>query len=213
MYDLKKAYPKKFFKQRASLNWRVPIFCNAILDVISPSSIIDLGCGNGDLLKGFQDRGIKTLGVEGTGNCADFLSLNGVLIFDLRGPGLRPVIEHVLLFPNSLDISKGHFDLALCLEVAEHIEPEYEDVLLENIIEVADKVIFSAAKKGQGGRCHYNCQDKAYWIEAFYRKGMNYRIDLTERVLTGLFKYRNKKGIKAYYQNLLVFEKDIIINE
>ncbi|MFW9899886.1 MAG: class I SAM-dependent methyltransferase [Candidatus Thorarchaeota archaeon] len=211
MYNLDKAYSKKFFTRRKSLAWRIPIVCDAIIDVLKPKSVIDIGCGNGDLVKGFINRNIQTFGIEGTVNAlSDVENFDRIWIYDLR----KDKIEHPFTFRK--------FDLAICFEVAEHIEPEYTNIFLDNLYSLSDRILFSAAGPGQGGIHHHNCQPKEYWEQKF--KDKNYirpdilideyvdntlqQIRPVETLLQFKWqKWRNKKGIKAYYQNLMYFER------
>lgn len=197
MYNLDKAYSRKFFSQRRSLNWRISIFCEAILDTLcsTPYSVIDFGCGNGDLVKGFLDRGIRPVfGVEGTENCLGncLVPDEMIMIADLRIP-----------FGFSLN-----FDLGVCLETAEHIEHEYESIFLKNITDNCRQLLFSAAPPGQGGIHHHNCKPQHEWIEDLNRLGMVYTSTITNSIREKLLPWKDKKGIKAYYQNLLYFKKE-----
>ncbi len=195
MYDLDRAYSKSFFSGRRSLNWRVKIVSEAIWNAYKPKTVVDLGCGNGDLLKGFKDLGCKIFGIEGTRNAASGLMIDEeeMNFLDLRKP-----IEN---------IPRGHYDLALCLEVAEHIEPEYVDVFLDNLCEFSNRIVFSAAPPGQMGSWHVNCKPFGYWFAKFTHRG--YRSDHGREIyLTGAWdKWKNKKGIKAYHKNVMCWEK------
>lgn len=201
MYNLDKAYSKKFFAQRKSLAWRIPIICDAIIEVLKPKSVIDIGCGNGDLVKGFNDRSITAFGVEGTFN--SWYGINGN----------KNIYIHDLRLPYNIDIRK--FDLAICFEVAEHIEPEYVDIFLDNLCLVSNKILFSAAGPGQKGIYHHNCQPREYWYHKLmlreYKNNLNnpYCRDIVLKLKNMWYSWRNKKGIKAYYQNLMYFEKKI----
>ncbi len=204
MYDLDKTYKERDFKRRESLSWRVPIICDAIIKVLKPKSVIDFGCGNGDITCGFLDRGIEACGIEGTQNAIPSSKLppGKLYIHDLRKPwdaNFRSLLYY--------SISPAKFDLALCLEVAEHIEPEYIPELLFKLLTSSDRILFSAARPGQGGVKHVNCQPKEYWISQFTGKGLTYGVLTAEELQKEFYSYRNKKGIKAYYQNLLYFFK------
>lgn len=196
MYDLDKAYSKKFFAQRKSLAWRIPIVCDAIIDILKPKSIIDVGCGNGDLVKGFIIRNIQTFGIEGTVNAlSDTEDFDRIWIYDLR----KDKIEYPFTFRK--------FDLVICFEVAEHIESEYTDIFIDTLCSLSDRILFSAAGPGQGGIHHHNCQDKRYWIEKFVAKGYICNFKIVTKLQERWQKWANKKGIKAYYQNLMYFER------
>lgn len=197
-YDLDKAYSQKFFSQRRSLEWRVPIIVNAIMDVINPKSVIDVGCGNGDLLEGFNLK-IKSpcYGIEGTVNALPAIRSpmdNYVFIRDLRAH----------LEPNFLF---RRVDLAVCFEVAEHLEPEYADVFVDNLCSLSDRILMSAAQPGQGGRYHVNCQPPSYWFYKFESRGYRRNHEIEDKLKEQWKSWRHKKGIKAYYNNLLCWER------
>ena len=63
------------------------------------------------------------------------------------------------------------YDLALCIEVAEHLQPEYAETLVDNVTRSARVVFWSAAHPGQGGTCHYNEQPPEYWEALFAARG------------------------------------------
>jgi hypothetical protein len=61
----------------------------------------------------------------------------------------------------------GTFDLALCLEVLEHLDRDAGDRLVGRLCELAPSILFSAAVPGQGGHGHVNEQWPNYWVERF----------------------------------------------
>ncbi len=63
------------------------------------------------------------------------------------------------------------FDLAISLEVAEHLSPERAMSFVEDICAAAPCVLFSAAIPHQGGRHHVNEQWQSYWTERFLQQG------------------------------------------
>lgn len=196
MYNLDNVYTKKFFKQRKSLAWRVPIVCDAIMSVIKPKHIVDVGCGNGDLVVGFQER-VKcpVYGIEGTTNALTSMEAwlnNYIFIRDLRKP-----LDDFLL---------RRMDLAICFEVAEHIEEEYADVFVDNLCGLSDIILMSAAEPGQGGRAHVNCQPWVYWFHKFTIRGYRHNNNIVHALQTKWDQYRHRKGIKAYHQNLMCWE-------
>jgi SAM-dependent methyltransferase len=197
MYDLNKAYTKKFFKQRRSLHWRVPIVADAIVEVLHPKHVIDVGCGNGDLVVGLQER-VKypVYGIEGAVNALDSMEPwmeNYVFIRDIRRPGIA-------------DFLLRRMDLAICFEVAEHIESEYSDAFVDNLCAMSDTILMSAAPPGQGGKCHVNCQPWSYWFHKFSDRGYRHNHDVVDRLKARWEAYKHRKGIKAYYNNLMCWE-------
>ena len=66
---------------------------------------------------------------------------------------------------------KRTFDVALCLEVAEHLDWRAAPLLVETLANHADEIVFSAACPGQPGQHHVNCQWPVYWQEMFNDAG------------------------------------------
>jgi SAM-dependent methyltransferase len=151
-------------------------------------NVVDFGCGAGIWLNEFKQAGLEILGY-------DF------------GIG----VNENLIIPNeffkqanlSIPITVNrHFDLAISLEVAEHIFPEYADCFVSSLVNAADIVLFSAAVPCQGGTEHHNEQWPAYWIEKFSKHSFKY-LD----ILRPLFWHDNR--IEWWYrQNIIIFIKD-----
>lgn len=59
------------------------------------------------------------------------------------------------------------YDLAVSLEVAEHLPPDSAEQLVKTLVDLAPVVLFSAAVPGQGGTHHINEQWPAYWEALF----------------------------------------------
>lgn len=74
-----------------------------------------------------------------------------------------------------LDITNGvdceGWDLAICLEVAEHLPEESAEPLVAGLAN-AGTVLWSAATPGQPGVGHINCREHEYWHGLFAQHGM-----------------------------------------
>lgn len=128
--------------------------------------VIDLGCGSGRYVKALSAQGFRVLGVDGTPGIVD------VAVCDKAN-----IVE--------LDLSKADVLLkagmsdriysVMCLEVAEHIPKDLEDVFLENVTKVCEKhLILSWAVKGQGGEGHVNEQNWDYVVKKLRKLGFVY---------------------------------------
>ncbi len=131
-----------------------------LLERFSPTRVLDVGCGLGTWLAVFHDAGCQVVGLEG----------------EVLSPNLLEVPADVVRFvdlegPVTVD---GPFDLALCLEVAEHLSPTAGDRLVELLTAAADVVVFSAAVPGQGGDHHLNEQWPDYWQQRFEAQGFSF---------------------------------------
>jgi SAM-dependent methyltransferase len=122
------------------------------------SSVLDIGCGDGRWLRSFQDRGASRIrGVDGPWTDRDRLLI-----------GKQDFTVHNLEKP--LDLAQK-FDLAMSLEVAEHVHREFSDQFVGNLTRHADLVLFGAAIPYQGGFRHVNEQWPSYWAEKFAAAG------------------------------------------
>ena len=61
----------------------------------------------------------------------------------------------------------GRFDLAISLEVAEHLAPQRSESLVRDLCALADVVLFAAAVPFQGGAGHVNERWQSWWAQRF----------------------------------------------
>jgi SAM-dependent methyltransferase len=123
-----------------------------------PSSLLDVGCGIGTWLRAAQELGIDhVFGIDGI----------DIPTTDMLVPK-DSFSQHDLSKP--FDLGR-RFDLLLCLEVAEHLDPSVATTLVNSLTRHADRIVFSAAIPGQPGQHHINCQWPSYWQELFNNFG------------------------------------------
>ena len=131
------------------------IICQALLGLgIRPQTVGDWGCGYGF----FLNRAFEILKIrEGRGFDGDYIDLTH---FDGDSKNFYPtdLNQNFPVYP---------CDLAVCLEVAEHLAPEKADVIVENLCQSSNVVLFSAALPYQDGLGHINCQYPSYWAQKF----------------------------------------------
>lgn len=146
---------RHFFEQRDqqsrhSAQAVIPI----IMDMLAPRSVVDLGCGVGTWLAVFHEHGVqRVLGVEG-----------GEVDLSL----LRIAPEAFQRADLSKPFAFGQsFDLAMSLEVAEHLPESSANDFVASLVKLAPAVLFSAAVPHQGGIHHVNEQWPQYWVDRF----------------------------------------------
>ncbi len=163
-----------------------------IVNLLDPKSVVDVGCGTGTWLKIFEDNGINgILGIDGDYVDKKLLRIRAENFIDFD---LEKLYE-----------SGTKFDLAISLEVAEHLSHESADVFVKTLTGLSDTLIFSAAIPNQGGQNHINEQEPNYWIKKFESEGFK-----LFDVLRPIF-WDNDNVDSWYRQNMLLFTKNNIL--
>lgn len=179
-------YDEEFFDLQArfsleSARGMVPF----ILSVLKPKSVVDVGSGVGAWGSAFLENGVDSV------TCLDGDYVNrDKLLVPLES--FKPVDLNT-----ASDI--GNYDLACCLEVAEHLEERNAENFVKLLVSSAPVIVFSAAIPGQGGLDHVNEQWQTYWIKKFEAHGY-----LTRDWLRPLIWDESNIGA-IYRQNVLLF--------
>lgn len=172
MENLEKLYDPAFFGQWGKSNAEylrsAELVAAAVYEVFRPASLADLGCGCGVYGSLFGGMGVRVL------------SLDGVLPPPATSFPVE-IVKRDLAAP--FGNTWGQFDLALCLEVAEHIPEEFTDVFLKNVTAFSDRLVMSAAPPGQGGHHHVNERPRRYWAEKLAGLGYAYNRRASGRIL------------------------------
>lgn len=148
------AYPEAFYStawQRASRSARrvLPL----LVELVAPRSAVDVGCGAAAWLEVLRESGVD-----------DVLGIDGPHVAGLLR--IPPALFHAHDLSLPLRLSR-RFDLALSLEVAEHLPPSEAERFVRDLVALAPVVCFSAAIPGQGGTRHVNEQWPEYWAALF----------------------------------------------
>jgi len=156
-----------------------------IIKLFNPKSVIDIGCGLGTFLQVFKKSGIDDIvGIEGA-----WLDRSKIVI----------PAENIIIADLENDICLNRrFDLAVCLEVAEHLRIDAAETLIRSLTTHSDIIVFSAAIPHQGGQHHINEQWIDFW-QSIFRK---YNYELFDLLRPALW---NNKNIYWWYrQNIVV---------
>lgn len=167
---------------------------------IAPRSVLDVGCGTAPWLavcqlvfrRGKEDI-IDVVGIDGDHVPRDQLEIpvEKFKPHDIREP---------------FDLGR-RFDLAICVETAEHVPPHFADQLIDCIVKHSDVVLFGAAIPGQGGIGHYNEQWPEYWFEKFQKRGYTGIDCIRPRVW-------DRNDVEYWFQqNCFLFVKNALIGQ
>jgi 2-polyprenyl-3-methyl-5-hydroxy-6-metoxy-1,4-benzoquinol methylase len=140
-------------------------------ELLAPRSAIDLGCGTGTILWELAQRGVDVRGVEGSRRAIERSPVADVIVRANLERRLPPL---------------GRFDVAICIEVAEHLPERAAPQLVESLASLSELVVFSAAPPGQGGTHHVNEQPMSYWLELFAGHGLHRADDVGDELRTAL---------------------------
>lgn len=185
------AYNDKFFEfieqtSDESAKRVVPLVLESIKH---PESMLDIGGGVGSWSAQFARSGIE-----------DFLCIDGSYV----NPGKLKIssdrfLAADLTVPFNL---RRKFQIAVCLEVAEHLPENSADMFVDTIVKHAPLVLFSAAIPFQGGANHLNEQWPDYWSSKFASHGYQcfdaFRIKIWDY----------EKVAWWYRQNILLFANE-----
>lgn len=167
-------YGEHFYTSQMGGSYRSALaFAKLYCGINVPRAVVDVGCGRGTWLRAFKDHGsTQLLGVDGAWN-----SQEQMIDQDIQ------FIPANLGEPSKIQI-EGVFDLAMSLEVAEHVPANAAEGFVDLLTRLSDSVIFGAAYPSQGGANHVNEQRQTYWAEKFVARG--YRpFDLFRPVIWG----------------------------
>ncbi len=174
-------YTERFYNTIASGSIASAEVVSAYVEeLVSPRTVVDIGCGEGHWAAAFEKLGCEVLGVDGS----------------YVDEPLVPFVAHDL--SKSIPEGLGEFDLAISLEVAEHLPETRADGFVADLCSLAPVVLFSAAIPFQTGAGHINCQWQSYWASRFEKNG--FAVNLGVR-----WPFWNDERVECWYkQNLFL---------
>lgn len=183
-----KKYDERFYDSQVdgsflSAKAVVPI----INSLVHPKSVLDVGCGVGTWLRVWKDQ---------------------FSIKDIKGIDGEYVNLRQLIIPNEDFIAKDlkkefnlhrKFDLVMCLEVGEHLPREASQILVDNLVNHGDIIIFSSANLHQRGTYHINEQAPEFWAGLFSKRNF-IPVDILRNII-----WNNDQIEWWYRQNILIY--------
>jgi SAM-dependent methyltransferase len=156
---LDKYYDRRSYDQQVAGSLSSARKYAAVLSrVLSPTSVLDVGCGRGTWLKAFIEQGAKrVVGLDGPWNSQSNM--------------IEAEIEFVECDLENIPSADERFDLALSVEVGEYLTIPASEKLVSALCSASDFVIFGASIVGQGGADHINEQPQSFWARKFFERG------------------------------------------
>jgi len=196
-----KAGPTGIFTPETQLDhYRIPVdILRASLEIIPrDKTIVDIGCGPGNLLNVLRKHGYSAWGLEGT-------------------PGIERRVKNVFEVDLTVPLTSEQArrfaaDWGFCFEVGEHIPVKFFDRFLYNIDLLVKEYLMmiwgdrlgpNYSRRRERRRFgHVNCKSQVYIASAFTRYGWDVDEDLTQKVRGFLTKARFNRQ-----QRLMVLSK------
>jgi SAM-dependent methyltransferase len=179
-------YDRDFFAGQRDRSLRsARVVAPLVLSLVRPRSAVDFGCGVGAWLRALAELGV-----------GDVLGLDGYaqpdqLLFD-------PARFRAADLTDPPPLGRA-FDLAVCVEVAEHLPAAAAPRLVAALAAAAPCVLFSAALPGQGGRHHVHENWPGFWRGLFAGRGYDRLDPIRPRVW-------RESGVAWWYkQNLYLY--------
>jgi SAM-dependent methyltransferase len=187
-------YDRSFHEETVAWPARksAPAMARSIRETFAPGSVVDVGCGTGELL-----HALRGVGVPGTG-----FEYSEASLAVARARALKVVKLDLERPLHTLPV--GRADLAIATQVADHLPERCADGFVAYLCQAADTVLITAAQPGQGGSGPVNEQPNAYWIAKFEERGFGCLRATSLR----LRREWEAEGVADFYANgVLVFRK------
>jgi len=184
-------YDQNFYRDQIDVSRRsADVVVPHLAALIDPRSVVDVGCGVGTWMASWVDHGVADVaGLDGSGAESGLLQV-------------APSLVHTVDLASSFGDDR-RFDLAMTLEVAEHLPESAAGLFVERLTELSDVVVFSAAVPGQGGTGHLNERWQSWWAQKFSALGY-----LAYDVVRPLV--WSEPEVASYYaQNIIIYANDV----
>jgi len=152
------SYDSTFFASQSGAVRSARKLLPMILGLAPARTLVDVGCGIGAWARVAKELGCAVTGLDG-----DWVPQEQLLI------DVDEFIRVDLANPPE-DLGR-RFDLALSLEVAEHLPESSAERFVKFVTDLAPIVVFSGAVPWQMGTHHVNEQYAGYWARRFEQRG------------------------------------------
>ncbi|MFN0168315.1 MAG: glycosyltransferase [Bryobacteraceae bacterium] len=123
-----------------------------IVRSLRPRRALDAGCAMGFLVEALWDRGVECRGID---------------ISDFAISRVRRDMQPHCRVASITEPVGGFFDLAICIEVLEHLDPQDTKVAIANLCSAADRILFSSTPDDFTEPTHFNVRPIFDWLRLF----------------------------------------------
>jgi SAM-dependent methyltransferase len=140
-----------------------------IVKDFQPKTVLDAGCALGFLVEGLRDRGVEAFGFD---------------ISDYAISNVHKSIKDFCEVGSVTDPFPRKYDVIVCIEVLEHLQPQDSYKAIENICSFTEDVLFSSTPFDFKEATHFNVQSPEVWAEHFARYGFLRDVDYDASFIT-----------------------------
>ena len=156
-----------------------------LIERFDPKNLVDVGCGEGQLMSYFYDRGIDVVGIDG--------------LEDNRENAVENIRDKIIVH----DYIKGvpptiATDMVISCEFVEHVHKRFMVNYLPQFV-YGNTLVFTHAQENQPGYYHVNCKNDQYWINLITSLGMVYLEEETTEA--------RSRVKESFWETILIFKK------
>lgn len=127
-----------------------------IVRSFAPRTVFDAGCALGFLVEALWDRGVVAHGRD---------------VSSYAIGQVRPDVREYCTVGSLTDPIEGSFDLAVCIEVVEHLDAADANLAIEHLTAASDRILFSSTPSDFGEPTHRTVRPPIYWLRRFAEQG------------------------------------------
>lgn len=153
-----------------------------LLSVTSPTTVLDVGCGDGGLVEAMREHGVDARG------------------FDASREAVAAAGEHVrphVWVQSVTDPVAGHVDLVTCIGVFDHLPPDESELVVDSVCAVTDQVLVAPGPDDGTGTWRLDGRRQADLVTAFAERGLFRRTDVNLDFLSGRAVLLVRRGLTA----------------
>ncbi|WP_138499136.1 glycosyltransferase [Nostoc sp. PA-18-2419] len=157
-------------------------FFNAVADklinYVSPSSVLDVGCAKGFLVEACYNRGVFVHGFD----------YSEYAISCVREDLKSCVFVASAADSNAFDKFKDSYDLVICIEVVEHMPRDEAFNAIKNMCKYGKVIFFSSTSEDFGEPTHLTVLPRINWLKIFIDHGFipDYNFDIYDLIPHGI---------------------------
>jgi GT2 family glycosyltransferase/SAM-dependent methyltransferase len=171
-----------------------------IITEVQPASVLDAGCALGFLVYALRLRGTEAYGID----VSDFAIQN-----------VHATIKPFCRVRSVTEPLPRRYDLIVCIEVLEHLQPPDAEAAVANFCQHADDILFSSSPDDFKEATHFNVRPPEDWAELFARHGFYRDVEFDGTFITPwAVRFRKSRQpvtrvIKSYERRLWHLERQI----